>query len=56
VFVVRDGRAVFTPVTTGIIGGLEIEVTGVDANTPIVVGPFQTLRTLQDGAAVRANQ
>jgi HlyD family secretion protein len=54
VFVVRDGRAVFTPVTTGIIGGLEIEVTGVDANTPIVVGPFQTLRTLQDGAAVRA--
>jgi HlyD family secretion protein len=53
VFVVRDGRAVFTPVTTGIIGGLEIEVTGVAANTPIVVGPFQTLRTLQDGAAIR---
>jgi len=54
VFVVRDGRAVFTPVTAGIIGGLEIEVTGVGANTPIVVGPFQTLRTLEDGAAVRA--
>jgi HlyD family secretion protein len=53
VFVVRDGRAVFTPVTTGIIGGLEIEVTGVAANTPIVVGPFQTLRTLHDGAAIR---
>ena len=53
VFVVRDGRAVFTPVTTGIIGGLEIEITGVDANTPIVVGPFQILRTLQDGAVVR---
>jgi HlyD family secretion protein len=53
VFVVRDGRAVFTPVTTGIIGGLEIEISGVDANTPIVVGPFQSLRTLQDGALVR---
>jgi HlyD family secretion protein len=53
VFVVRDGRAVFTPVKTGIIGGLEIEVAGVDANTPIVIGPFQTLRTLQDGAAIR---
>jgi HlyD family secretion protein len=53
VFVVRDGRAVFTPVTTGIIGGLEIDVTGVAANPPIVVGPFQTLRTLQDGAAIR---
>jgi len=56
VFVVRDGRAIFTPVTAGVIGGLEIEVTGVDANTPIVVGPFQTLRTLVDGAAVRATQ
>jgi HlyD family secretion protein len=56
VFVVRDGRAVFTPVTTGIIGGLEIEVSGVEANTPIVIGPFQTLRTLQDGVAVRATQ
>jgi HlyD family secretion protein len=56
VFVVRDGRALFTPVTAGIIGGLEIEVSGVEANTPIVIGPFQTLRTLQDGAAVRANQ
>jgi HlyD family secretion protein len=55
-FVLRDGRAVFTPVTAGIIGGLEIEVAGVDAGTAIVVGPFQTLRTLQDGAAVRANQ
>ena len=54
VFVVRDGRAVFMPVTTGIIGGLEIEISGIAANTPIVVGPFQTLRTLQDGAAVRA--
>ena len=56
VFVVRDRRAVFTPVTTGIIGGLEIEVSGVEANTPIVIGPFQTLRTLQDGAVVRATQ
>jgi HlyD family secretion protein len=53
VFVVRDGRAVFTPVTTGIIGGLDIEVTGVAADTPIVVGPFQVVRTLEDGAAVR---
>jgi HlyD family secretion protein len=54
VVVVRDGRAVFTPVTAGIIGGLEIEVTGVGANATFVVGPFQTMRTLEDGAAVRA--
>jgi HlyD family secretion protein len=52
VFVVRDDRAVFTPVTTGIIGGLDIEVAGLDAGAPVIVGPFQTLRTLQDGAMV----
>lgn len=53
VFVVRDGSAVFTPVTTGIIGGLAIEVSGVDEGTSIVTGPFQILRTLQDGDLVR---
>lgn len=56
VFVMRDGRAVFTPVKTGIIGGLDIEVSGVAANTPIVVGPFQVLRTLQDGTVVRQSR
>jgi len=53
VFVVRDGRVTFTPVTTGIIGGLTIEVTGVDEGASIVAGPFQVLRDLMDGAAVR---
>ncbi len=53
VFVIRDGRAIFTPVTTGIIGGLTIEVTGVDEGASIVAGPFQVLRNLPAGAAVR---
>ena len=53
VFVVRDGVVRFTPVTTGIIGGLLIEVTGVDAGTEIVAGPFQALRELRDGARVQ---
>jgi len=53
VFVVKDRRAVFTPVITGIIGGLTIEVTGVDEGASIVLGPFQVLRDLPDGAAVR---
>jgi len=53
VFVVNNNRAVFTPVTTGIIGGLTIEVTGVDEGASIVAGPFQVLRDLADGAAVR---
>jgi HlyD family secretion protein len=54
VFVVRDGRAVFTPVTSGAIGGVDIEVAGVPEGTPIVAGPFQALRDLQDGALLRA--
>jgi HlyD family secretion protein len=52
VFVVQDGRAVFTPVTTGIIGGLTIEVDGVAEGATIVTGPFQLLRELADGALV----
>lgn len=53
VFVVRNGRAVFTPVTTGLIGGLTIEVDGLAEGTTIVAGPFQTLRDLPDNSAVR---
>jgi HlyD family secretion protein len=49
-----DGRAVrFQPVTPGLIGGLEIEIAGVGEGTPVVVGPFQALRDLKDGQAVR---
>jgi HlyD family secretion protein len=53
VFLARDGKAVFAPVKTGIIGGLDIEVDGVAAGTEVVVGPFQVLRELTDGAAIR---
>jgi HlyD family secretion protein len=52
-FVVENGRARFTPVTTGVIGGLDVEVSGVPEGTPVVIGPYQTLRGLADGAAVR---
>ncbi|MGE3889908.1 MAG: efflux RND transporter periplasmic adaptor subunit [Vicinamibacterales bacterium] len=54
VFVVVDGVARFTPVTTGIIGGLTIEVEGVPEGDSIVSGPFQVLREIQDGEKVRA--
>lgn len=53
VFVLRDGGVKFTPVTTGIIGGLSIEVSGVAEGTAIVSGPFQALRELRDGDRVR---
>lgn len=56
VFVVAEGRARFTPVESGIIGGLSIEVGGVEPGTSIVVGPYQTVRELQDGALVRVNE
>jgi hypothetical protein len=53
VFVVRDDVARFVPVKTGIIGGLLIEVAGVAPGTAVVSGPFQVLRTLNDGDEVR---
>jgi HlyD family secretion protein len=53
VFVVNGDRASFTAVTPGIIGGLDIQVTGLSEGAPIVVGPFQILRELSDGALVR---
>jgi hypothetical protein len=45
---------VFTPATTGVIGGLDIEISGVPRDARVIVGPYQVLRTLQDGDAVRA--
>ena len=54
---VADGDTVrFVPVTTGIIGGLDIEVSGVQAGTPVVIGPFQALRELQAGTRVEPSR
>ncbi|MCC7126826.1 MAG: efflux RND transporter periplasmic adaptor subunit [Acidobacteria bacterium] len=53
VFVVASGAASFVPVRTGIIGGLSVEVDDVPEGAVVVAGPFQALREIQDGAAVR---
>ena len=53
VFVVDGQSARFVEVETGIIGGIEIEVSGVDDGAEVIVGPFQALRTLEDGASIR---
>lgn len=53
VFQLANGRAVFTAVKTGVIGGLEIEVSGLPAGASIIVGPYQALRALENGAAVK---
>jgi HlyD family secretion protein len=53
VFVIRDGKAVFVEVATGIADQQNIEITsGLEKDETIVVGPFRTLRTLEDGDAV----
>lgn len=54
VFVLKSGRASFVPVTTGIKGDQDIEITsGLEENVEIITGPYKTLRTLKDGDQVR---
>ena len=49
VFTASEGEARFTPVETGMIGGLDIQVFGIDEETKVIVGPYQVLRGLKDG-------
>lgn len=54
VFVVRDAKATFEPVKTGIAGEKYFEVlTGLREGDAVVVGPFASVRELRDGAAVK---
>ncbi len=55
VFVVEAGVAHFRPVTVGITGDEHFEVlSGLVKGDSIVSGPYQTVRTMADNAAVRA--
>ena len=54
VFIVRNGRAVFTPVTTGIMGTMNVEVlSGLKLGEEIVTGSYQVLRTLKNNTRVK---
>ena len=54
VFVIRDGRAVFTPVKTGIAGERYFEVlSGVKPGEQVITGPFASVRELADGEQVK---
>jgi hypothetical protein len=55
VFAITGDRVRFVPVTQGSIGGMDMEVTGINEGTVIVVGPFQALRELSDGARIRVS-
>ena len=54
VFVLRDGRAVFVPVKTGVAGEQYFEVLdGLAPGDEVITGPFASVRELADGADVR---
>ena len=54
VFVVRDGKAVFTPIKTGIAGDKYFEVLeGLKPGDEVITGPFSSVRELADGVDVK---
>lgn len=54
VFIVHDGKATFTPVKTGIAGQEYFEVlSGLSQGDTVVAGPYQRIRQLKDGDAVK---
>lgn len=56
VFVVKDGKAVFHEVKTGITGSTDIEVlNGLKEGEQIVTGSYQTIRTIRTDAKVKVD-
>src|SRR5579863_9179480 len=54
VFVVRNKKAVFVPVTTGITGMSDIEVLdGLKEGDEVITGSYKVLRTLRPGSSVK---
>ena len=54
VFLVKDARAQFQPVKTGIAGEKYFEViSGLKADDEVITGPFTSVRNLRDGDQVR---
>jgi HlyD family secretion protein len=53
VFVMRDGRAVFVPVETGIAGERHFEVLkGLESGDQVITGPLESVREIVDGDRV----
>ena len=54
VYALREGKAVFLPVQTGIAGELMVEVlSGVQPGDEVITGPFKALRQIKDGDKVK---
>jgi HlyD family secretion protein len=53
-FVIREKKAVFIPINTGIAGTTDIEIlNGLKEGDEIVTGSYKVLRTLRNGASVK---
>ena len=53
VYVVRDGKAEFQAVETGLLGELDAEILeGLEGGETLITGPFRALRSLKPGDAV----
>jgi HlyD family secretion protein len=54
VFVIKDAKALFLPVKTGIAGEKFFEVlSGIKAGDEVITGPFNSVRDLKDGDPVK---
>jgi HlyD family secretion protein len=54
VFVIRNKRAIFVPVATGIMGTSDIEVLdGLKQGDEVITGSYKVLRTLRPGSSVK---
>jgi HlyD family secretion protein len=54
VFVIRNKKAEFVPVTTGITGTSDIEVlNGLSEGDEVITGSYKILRTLRSGSSVK---
>jgi HlyD family secretion protein len=52
--VVRNKKAMFVPVTTGITGTTDIEVlSGLKEGDEVITGSYKVLRSLRPGASVK---
>ena len=53
-FVVRNGKAEFHPIKMGIAGDKYFEVVdGLKAGEEVITGPYNSVRGLADGTAVK---
>src|SRR5579862_6501851 len=54
VFVIRNKKAMFVPVTTGITGTTDVEVLdGLKEGDEVITGSYKVLRTLRPGSSVK---